>query len=186
MNDIRTPEQVRPFPKAGPRNFKRSNNRRRMKSAILIATPQKNRAQAEEKIVKKTSPKGKRLRKEQTLPPRKSVAILSRIVDPNKKKTYFLSCIDANTYGLANKLFGTSELGAVTFEQVVQKLDEHYKESLHELAASYGFYQCKMKPSQSHSDLRGCDFGAAFARLIRDIIVINTPHDSLSNCTISN
>ena len=74
------------------------------------------------------------------------------VVDQHKKKTYFLSWVGANTYELINKLFSTSELATVTFDQVVQKLNEHYKESVHELAASYQFYQCKMKPGQSYSD----------------------------------
>ena len=43
---MRTPEQVHLFPKAGPRNPNRSNNRRKMKSAILTSTQQKNRAHA--------------------------------------------------------------------------------------------------------------------------------------------
>ena len=74
------------------------------------------------------------------------------VVDPNKNKAYFLSWVGANTYELINKLFSTSELATVTFDQVVQKLNEHYKESVHELAASYQFYQCRMKPGQSYSD----------------------------------
>ena len=190
-----------PFPKAGPRNFKRSNNRRKMKSAILIATPQKSRAHAR-RSSRKPVPKGNVFGKSrrslqgkvwrffQEFSSRRRMGEMYFLhcectdgsksyadVDPNNKN--FLSCIGANTYGLANKLFSTSELAAVTFEHVVQKLGEHYKESLHEPAASYGFYQCKMKPSQSHSDLRGCDFGAAFDRIIRDIIVINTTHDKV-------
>ena len=49
--------------KGGPQEIQKVNSRRKMKSAILTATSQKNRAQAEEKIVKKTGPKGKLLQK---------------------------------------------------------------------------------------------------------------------------
>ena len=30
--------------------------------------------------------------------------------------------------------------------------DEHFKQSVHELAASYTCYQCKMKPGQTYGD----------------------------------
>ena len=60
---------------------------------------------------------------------------------------------------------------------------------MHELAASYTFYQCKMKPGQTFGDWvaglrcigRDCNFGASevLDRLIRDMIVLNTPHNEV-------
>ena len=66
-----------------------------------------------------------------------------------QEKTYFLSWVGANTYELINKLFSASELDAASFDDVTGKLDEHFKQSVHELATSYTFYQCKMKPGQT-------------------------------------
>ena len=72
--------------------------------------------------------------------------------DQHKKKAYFLSWVGANTYELINKMFSASELDAASFDDVTGKLDEHFKQSVHELAASYTFYQCKMKPGQTYGD----------------------------------
>ena len=82
------------------------------------------------------------------------------------------------TYELINKLFSASELDAASFDDVTGKLDEHFKQSLHELTASYTFYQCKMKPGQTYGDWvadlrcigRDCNFGASEVLdwLIRD------------------
>ena len=115
--------------------------------------------------------------------------IAHAVGDPHKKKAYFLSWIGANTYELINKLFSASELDAASFDDVTGKLDEHFKQSVHELAASYTFYQCKMKPGQTYGDWvadlrcigRDCNFGASdvLDRLIRDMIVLNTPHNKV-------
>ena len=106
-----------------------------------------------------------------------------------EKKAYFLSWVGANTYELINKLFSASELDAASFDGVTGKLDEHFKQSVHELAASYTFYQCKMKPGQTYGDWvadlrcigRDCNFVASevLNRLIRDMIVLNTPHNEV-------
>ena len=105
--------------------------------------------------------------------------IAHAVGDPHKKKAYFLSWVGANTYELINKLFSASELDAASFDDVTGKLDEHFKQSVHELAASYTFYQCKMKPGQTYGDWvadlrcigRDCNFGASdvLDRLIRDM-----------------
>ena len=71
------------------------------------------------------------------------------VVDSDRKKAYFLSWVGPETYELINKLFSASELNAASFDDVTGKLDEHFKQSLHEQAASYQFYQCKMKPGQT-------------------------------------
>ena len=111
--------------------------------------------------------------------------IAHAVVDQHKQKAYFLSWIGADTYELINKLFSASELDAASFDDVTGKLDEHFKHSLHELAASYTFYQCKMIPGQTYGDLRcisrDCNFGASevLDRLIRDVIVLNTPHNEV-------
>ena len=115
--------------------------------------------------------------------------IAHAVGDPHKKKAYFLSWVGANTYELINKLFSASELDAASFDDVTGKLDEHFKQSVHELAASYTFYQCKMKPGQTYGDWvadlrcigRDCNFGASdvLDRLIRDMIVLNTPHNEV-------
>ena len=112
--------------------------------------------------------------------------ITHAVGDQHKKKAYFLSWVGANTYELINKLFSASELDAASFDDVTGKLDEHFKQSVHELAASYTFYQCKMKPGQTYgdwvADLRcighDCNYGPSqvLDRLIRDMIVLNTPH----------
>ena len=115
--------------------------------------------------------------------------IAHAVGDQHKKKAYFLSWIGANTYELINKLFSASELDAASFDDVTGKLDEHFKQSVHELATSYTFYQCKMKPGQTYgdwvADLRciglDCNFRASdvLDRLIRDMIVLNTPHNEV-------
>ena len=99
--------------------------------------------------------------------------------------------VGANTYELINKLFSASELDAASFDDVTGKLDERFKQSLNELtlAASYTLYQCKMKPDQTYGDWvadircigRECNFGASevLDRLIRDMIVLNTPHNEV-------
>ena len=51
--------------------------------------------------------------------------------------------------GSINELFSASELDAEYFDDVIGNLDEHSKQSLHQLAASYTFYQCKIKPGQT-------------------------------------
>ena len=111
------------------------------------------------------------------------------VVDADKKKAYFLSWVGPEIYELINKPFSASELDAASFDDVTGKLDEHFKQSLHELAASYTFYQCKMKPGQTYGDWvadlrcigRDCNFGASevLDRLIRDMIVLNTPHNEV-------
>ena len=111
------------------------------------------------------------------------------VVDADKKKAYFLSWVGPETYELINKLFSASELDEASFGDVTGKLDEHFKQSLHELAASYTFYQCNMKPGQTYghwvADLRcigrDCNFGASevLDRLIRNMIVLNTPHNEV-------
>ena len=78
--------------------------------------------------------------------------IAHAVGDQHKKKAYFLSWVGANTYELINKLFSASELDAASFDDVTGKLDEHFKQSVHKLAASYTFYQCKMKPGQTYGD----------------------------------
>ena len=115
--------------------------------------------------------------------------IAHAVGDQHKKKAYFLSWVGANTYELINKLFSASELDAASFDDVTGKLDEHVKQSVHELAASYTFYQCKMKPGQTYGDWvadlrcigRDCNYGASqvLDRLIRDMIVLNTPHNEV-------
>ena len=78
------------------------------------------------------------------------------IVDADKIKAYFLSWVGSETYKLINKL-----------------------------AASYTFYECKIKPGQTYGDLRcigrDCNFGVSevLDRLIRDMIVLNTPHNEV-------
>ena len=115
--------------------------------------------------------------------------IAHAVGDQHKKKAYFLSWVGANTYELINKLFSASELDAASFDDVTGKLDEHFKQSVPELAASYTFYQCKMKPGQTYGDWvadlrcigRDCNYGASqvLDRLIRDMIVLNTPHNEV-------
>ena len=61
-----------------------------------------------------------------------------------QEKAHFLSWIGADTYELINKLFSAPELDAASFDDVTGKLDEYFKQSLHELAASNTIYQCKM------------------------------------------
>ena len=100
-----------------------------------------------------------------------------------------VSEVGSETYELINKLFSASELDAASFDDVTRKLDEHFKHSLHELAASYTFYQCTLKPGQTYGDWvadlrcigRDCNFGASevLDRLIRDMLVLNTPHNEV-------
>ena len=100
-----------------------------------------------------------------------------------------VSEVGSETYELINKLFSASELDAASFDDVTRRLDEHFKHSLHELAASYTFYQCTLKPGQTYgdwvADLRcigsDCNFGASevLDRLIRDMLVLNTPHNEV-------
>ena len=76
--------------------------------------------------------------------------IAHAVGDQHKKKAYFLSWVGANTYELINKLFSASELDAASFDDVTGKLAEHFKQSVHELAASQQTHNVPLTLAQGY------------------------------------
>jgi len=111
------------------------------------------------------------------------------------KKAYFLSWAGIHIFELENNLFGSENLHQQTYEQITEKLTEHFKQKRHIVAARYEFFKRQMRDSQIHkewvADLRGiareCQFvcqsdGCLFnyvSEMIRDQIIVHTPIDAI-------
>jgi len=101
----------------------------------------------------------------------------------DRKKAYFLSWAGTHIFELVKNLFGSENLD---YEQITEKLTEHFKQKRHIVAARYEFFKRQMRDSQTHkewvADLRGiareCQF-VCQSDGIRDQIIVHTPFDAI-------
>jgi len=113
----------------------------------------------------------------------------------DRKKAYFLMWAGTHIFELVKNLFGSENLDQQTYEQVTEKLTEHFKQKRHIVAARYEFFKRQMRDSQTHkkwvTDLRGiareCKFfcqsdGCSFNyvnEMTRDQIIVHTSFDAI-------
>lgn len=114
------------------------------------------------------------------------------VTDANQQRAGLLSWIGSESYELLTNLFGNEDITRKTFEDLTNKLTEHFKDKIHVQAARYEFYNRSMTSDQTYSDwaadLRGiarnCNFickkdgcGESYVDdQIRDMIIKETPH----------
>lgn len=119
----------------------------------------------------------------------------NRIQDDDDKKSCFLCSVGIGTNNLLESLFSPNLLtdDAVTFEDLVHKLNVHYDPSKSILTSTYDFYSCYQKPGQSFSDwkaelcekLRYCGFTTSVLKqkqqdgALRDMYVIGTTNPKI-------
>lgn len=117
------------------------------------------------------------------------------VINQEKKKSFFLSWSGEEIFELLKKLFGGEKLFNKTYKEVTEKLTEHFVSKVHVIAARYEFHNLAMKPNQTYrewvAELRGiarnCKFTCGVSscateytdEMIRDMIILNTPHDSV-------
>ncbi|XP_075162007.1 uncharacterized protein LOC142234723 [Haematobia irritans] len=117
------------------------------------------------------------------------------VMSADKQKSFFLSWCGAEVFDLLKNLFGVVSLENQTYKELTEKLTEHFAVTHHIVAARYSFFRREMKSGQTYkewvADLRGlaraCKFvcsaeacaGNYVDDMIRDHIIVHTPHDSV-------
>ncbi|XP_037929169.1 uncharacterized protein K02A2.6-like [Teleopsis dalmanni] len=110
------------------------------------------------------------------------------------KRACFLSWIGTETFELIQKLCDNN-IENKSFGELLAKLDNHFVEKQHILAARFKFHSIRMKANQSYAEwvaeLRGAAKECMFLctsetcqqsfidNCIRDMVVIHTPHDKV-------
>jgi len=118
----------------------------------------------------------------------------------DRKKAYFLSWAGTHIFEVVKNLFGSENLDQQTYEQITEKLTEHFKQKCHIVAAQYKFFKRQMRDSQTHkewvADLRGIDRECQFVcqsdgcsfnyvnEMIRDQIIVHTPFDAIRTAAL--
>ncbi|XP_055913593.1 uncharacterized protein K02A2.6-like [Eupeodes corollae] len=121
------------------------------------------------------------------------------VEEDQQKRAFLLSWVGSEIFELAQKLLG-DKLEDLSFKVITDKLSEHFKRNVHILAARYEFFQAKMGEGQSYADwvaeLRGSSRNCKYIcskpeckqefvdELLRDTIVINTPHDAVRTAAL--
>ncbi|XP_055909199.1 uncharacterized protein K02A2.6-like [Eupeodes corollae] len=121
------------------------------------------------------------------------------VEEDQQKRAFLLSWVGSEIFELAQKLLG-DKLEDLSFKVITDKLSEHFKRNVHILAARYEFFQAKMGEGQSYADLvaelrglsRNCKYICSkpeckqefVDELLRDTIVINTPHDAVRTAAL--
>lgn len=117
-----------------------------------------------------------------------------------QRKSFFLSWCGTEMFDLLKNLFGVNCLSNQTYEEITEKLTEHFSVSQHVIAARYNFFKSRMHDKQSYKDwvanLRGlarsckfvCNSDACAANyvddMIRDQIILNTPHETVRSAAL--
>ncbi|XP_055916130.1 uncharacterized protein K02A2.6-like [Eupeodes corollae] len=117
------------------------------------------------------------------------------VSEDKQKRAFFLSWIGSDNFETLQKLYGGEDLSTKSFKELTEKLSEHLVSKIHVLAARYQFHKTSMKPGQTYADwvadLRGVARNCKFScpketcsesyvdNMIRDIIVLYTPHDTV-------
>jgi len=114
--------------------------------------------------------------------------VATKVTDNLEKKNYFLAWCGEELFSTLTTLFSPTKLSdkAVSFDDLITKLDAHYNDELNIMAATFSLYSCKQKPGQAFSDwleelrekARHCGFETSCVtslreRAIRDLIVLN-------------
>ncbi|XP_055911480.1 uncharacterized protein K02A2.6-like [Eupeodes corollae] len=117
------------------------------------------------------------------------------VSEDKQKRAFFLSWIGSDNFETLQKLYGGEDLSTKSFKELTEKLSEHLVSKIHVLAARYQFHKTSTKPGQTYADwvadLRGVARNCKFScpketcsesyvdNMIRDIIVLYTPHDTV-------
>ncbi|XP_036324968.1 uncharacterized protein K02A2.6-like [Rhagoletis pomonella] len=123
-----------------------------------------------------------------------------KVIDDDQKKAFFLSWVGGETFELLVKLFCSVDVQSKSYEELVAKLTSHFKTKVHVLASRYELFKLKMGPNQKYSEwlaeLRGVARNCKYVcrnkecnkefvdELIRDIIVLNTPHEAVRTAAL--
>lgn len=122
------------------------------------------------------------------------------VTSVGKQKSFFLSWCGAEVFDLLKNLFGVANLESQTYQELTKKLTEHFSVSQHIVAARYNFFKSQMKGTQTYkewiADLRGlareckfvCNSNTCSSNyvddMIRDQIIVNTPHDAVRSAAL--
>lgn len=96
------------------------------------------------------------------------------VEDLKLKRACLLSWIGAETFELLQKLCD-NDLNGKSFSDLIDKLNKHFVEKQHILAARFKFYSIRMKPSQVHADW------VAELRGLRRSVHFNVPSKAAAN-----
>ena len=110
------------------------------------------------------------------------------IADDTEKKNYFLAWCGEELFAILASLVAPLQLSdpKVTFNDLIDLLNERFQEKSNFMAATYALYSCKQKPRQSISEwiaelrekARHCGFDTSGItdpreRALRDLLVLN-------------
>lgn len=74
------------------------------------------------------------------------------VVTDDQKKAFFLSWSGPELYELIRNLFAGKKVEEESFAVLIAKLTVHFADKTHVLAARYGFFQMRMKESQTYAE----------------------------------
>ena len=111
---------------------------------------------------------------------------LSHFFEAKRKRSVFLAVVGATTYKVLRDLVAPSKPGDIPFEELVQKLEEHFSPKPSEIVERFRFHTRSRKPGESVANfiasLRAlsehCNFGTVLEDMLRDRLVCGVNDDT--------
>ncbi|KAL1468196.1 hypothetical protein MTO96_041636 [Rhipicephalus appendiculatus] len=107
------------------------------------------------------------------------------VTDPGKRRALLISSLSDSVVGVLQRRNPSTPVNSLSYDQVVECLEDQYNPQANEIAASYAFFMRKQKEGESVRDFiaelrrlaESCNFGSTMDRMLRDRIVCGIRDD---------
>ncbi|XP_037501390.1 uncharacterized protein K02A2.6-like [Rhipicephalus sanguineus] len=107
------------------------------------------------------------------------------VTDPGKRRALLISSLSESVVRILQGRNPSTPVNTLSYDQVVECLEDQYNPQANEIAASYAFFMRKQKEGESVRDFiaelrrlaESCNFGSMMDRMLRDRIVCGIRDD---------